>query len=90
MYRKERGEKEIGRAAEAQSRSVVKENLPEKAQIIKNSLKFSAKENIIEVIIMLHSLEEIGKEQNFEPPAAVSGAAIQGDTGGTAAFGESE
>lgn len=90
LYRKERGEKEIGRAAEAQSRSAVKENLPEKAQIIKNSLKFSAKENIIEVIIMLHSLEEIGKEQNFEPPAAVSGAAIQGDTGGTAAFGESE
>ncbi len=62
LYRKERSEEEIRQLAKLQVRRFQKENIAENAQIINNSLKFEAKENIIEVTVMLHALEEIGYE----------------------------
>lgn len=87
LYKRERGEDEVQKMAAIQSREAKKENIPEKAQILNNSLKFSTKENIIEITIMLHALEEIGKEQNFDYTVTDSG--IKQGTGGTTTFGES-
>lgn len=87
LYKRERSEKEINQLAKAESRQAAKENIPENAQILNNSLKFSPKENIIEVSIALHALEEIGKEQPFSYTPTDS--AIKEDTGGTTAFGQS-
>lgn len=87
LYKRERTKPEIEKLAKAQSREAAKENIPEKAQIINNSLKFSDKENIIEVTIMLHALEEIGKEESFD--YTPTGPGIEEGTGGSTAFGES-
>ncbi|WP_130863559.1 sporulation protein YqfD [Bacilliculturomica massiliensis] len=87
LFRRERTEDEIRKLAAAQSREAAKENIPENTQILNNSLKFTDKENIIEVTIMLHALEEIGKEQSFE--FNTTGSGIGQGTGGTTAFGES-
>ncbi|WP_324823827.1 sporulation protein YqfD [Sinanaerobacter sp. ZZT-01] len=62
LYRKKRTDEEIKEYANLQVRRFQKEKIPEKAQIINNSLKFEEKENIIEVTVMLHALEEIGCE----------------------------
>jgi similar to stage IV sporulation protein len=59
--------KDIEKRAKQQLREAIKENIPESAQILNNSLKFSEEENIIEVVIMVEALEEIGKKIIFTP-----------------------
>lgn len=68
--KRQRTEEEIKKTAFTQARQLQKENIPEKAQILNKSLKFEPKENIIEVIIMMQALEEIGEVQEFQysPP----------------------
>ena len=63
QIRAEREEEEITTLAEQQIRSKIKENLPKDAQIIKKDLSFSKKENIIELNVLVHSLESVGIDQ---------------------------
>lgn len=63
LYRQKRTDEEIKEMANLQIRRYQKEKIPENAQIINKSLKFEEKENIIEVTVMLHALEEIGSEK---------------------------
>lgn len=63
---------EIKKRAQQQARAAVKEIFPKDARLLKKDLSFSEKENIIEVNMLLHSLEAAGKDQPFlapkEPP----------------------
>ena len=63
QIRAEREEEEITTLAEQQIRSKIKENLPKDAQIIKKDLSFSKKENIIELNVLVYSLESVGIDQ---------------------------
>ncbi len=65
VSRKERSQADIKKQANRQVRSAIKEKLPENVQILNKSLKFSSRENIIGVAIILESLEEIGKEKEI-------------------------
>lgn len=74
LYRRDRSEKEIQALGETQAREIIRKEIPDSAQILKKSLKFSPEENIIEVSIMLEALEQIGKPQIFNGTA--TGSAI--------------
>ncbi|MBQ9961371.1 MAG: sporulation protein YqfD [Firmicutes bacterium] len=65
VNKREKTEAEIKEKAEQQLRIWVKENLPEKAEILSKNLNFSYKESIIEVGVTLEVREEIGKEQEI-------------------------
>jgi len=65
VTRQERTGAEIEKLANIQMRQAIKEKIPEKAQILNKSLKFSSGENIIGVAIMLETLEKIGKEKEI-------------------------
>lgn len=64
--KRERTKEEQETLGRIQARNFQKENIPESAEILNNSLKFTPKENIIEVTIMMQALEEIGGEQAFD------------------------
>lgn len=76
LYRRDRSEKEIQAQAQTQARDVIRKEIPDSAQILKKSLKFTPEENIIEVSIMLEALEQIGTPQVFN--GSVTGSAITG------------
>lgn len=61
----EKSEKQIKDKAYQQIRQWAKENLPQNAQIVKKDLKFSYKENIIEVGVTLEVRQQIGIEQEI-------------------------
>ncbi|MEL7657358.1 MAG: sporulation protein YqfD [Bacillota bacterium] len=65
VTRLERSQPEIRKEANRQVRYALKEIIPKNTQILNKSLKFSSGENIIEVAIMLETLEEIGKEKEI-------------------------
>jgi len=65
LLQRERSDTEINKRAEEQLRMYVRENLPKDAQILNKGLKFSTRENIIEVSIMFDALMEIGKKQEI-------------------------
>lgn len=64
-----RDEEAVTKRAKQQLREAIRENIPDSAQILNNSLKFSQEENIIRVIMMVEALEEIGRKQFFDPAA---------------------
>lgn len=64
--RVEKSQKQAKAKAEQQIRIWAKENLPENAEIVKKSLNFTQKENIIEVGMTLEVRQQIGKEQEIE------------------------
>ena len=61
----EKSEKQIRDKVNQQIRQWAKENLPENSQILKKDLKFSYKENIIEVGVTLEVRRQIGEEQEI-------------------------
>lgn len=63
----ERTEASIESLGNRQARDAIKENISELARISNKSLKFSAEENIIKVIIMVEAVEQIGAEKAFLP-----------------------
>lgn len=63
--RVEKTQKQAKAKAEQQIRTWAKENLPENAEIVKKSLNFIQKENIIEVGVTLEVRQQIGKEQEI-------------------------
>jgi len=65
LLERERSNEEIEKRAEEQLRIYNRENLPKDAQILNKSLKFSTRENIIEVSILFDALMEIGKKQEI-------------------------
>ena len=65
VTRAERLPEEVEARAEQQVRAMVKEILPKDGQLMKKDLSFLRKENIIEVNVLLHSLESIGRDQPF-------------------------
>ncbi|MBR0596345.1 sporulation protein YqfD [Sinanaerobacter chloroacetimidivorans] len=65
LSREKRSTEELSKDANRLARSLMKENIPEKAQILNKSLKFSPEENIIGVAVMLETLEEIGEEKEI-------------------------
>lgn len=64
--RVEKTQEQAKEKAEQQIRIWAKENLPENAEIVKKSLNFTQKENIIEVGVTLEVRQQIGKEQEIE------------------------
>lgn len=58
-------EKDIKYAAEREIRSWAKKNMPQKAQILNNSLNFRQEENIIRVYVVIEVLQYIGEEQEI-------------------------
>ncbi len=68
LVKKERDEKDIERLANQQARAAIRENIPEFIEIINKSLKFYPEENIIKIVIMVETLEEIGTAGAFEIP----------------------
>ncbi len=66
LDRVEKSPKQAKAKAEQQIRIWAKENLPENAEIVKKSLNFTQKENIIEVGVTLEVRQQIGKEQEIE------------------------
>ena len=58
-------EKAIKYAAEREIRSWAKKNMPQKAQILNNSLNFRQEENIIRVYVVIEVLQYIGEEQEI-------------------------
>ncbi|MBQ9931489.1 MAG: sporulation protein YqfD [Firmicutes bacterium] len=68
--RVEKSQEELLSLAEMQLRLWAKKNLPENGEILNKDLKFTPKDNIIEVTIMLEVLEDIGREQVFIPAKA--------------------
>ena len=65
VTQEERSQAEIRKEANRQVRYAMKEILPKNTQILNNSLKFSSGENIIDVAIIMETLEEIGKEKEI-------------------------
>lgn len=65
LNKREKSEKEVKEKVEQQIRQWIKENLPEKAEILNKSLNFSYKENIIEVGVTLEVRQQIGEEQEI-------------------------
>lgn len=60
-----KSDEEIKKQTEAIIRTIIKNNLPKKAQILNKSLNFVDKKNIIEVYAIIVSLQEIGMEQEI-------------------------
>ncbi|MEG1929905.1 MAG: sporulation protein YqfD [Anaerovorax sp.] len=58
----EKDKKNLEKEANRILRGIIKENVPEKGQIINKSLKFTRKVNIIEVESLIEVIEEIGVE----------------------------
>lgn len=56
---------ELKKAANAQARRYVKENLPENTQILNKSLNFSREKNIIAIGVTLETLQKIGIEEEI-------------------------
>ena len=65
LKKHKRSKEDIKKAAEAKLRAEIKENLPEDAQIINKSLKFSSEENIIVIYVQLEVRQKIGKEEEI-------------------------
>lgn len=65
LFRKERADEEIRSRVNALVRAQIKEIVPENIQILNKSLKFEPRENIIEISVMLETLEEIGIEKEI-------------------------
>ncbi len=65
LKKQKRSQKDIKKAAEARLRAEIKENLPEDAQILNKSLKFSSEENIIVIYAQLEVRQQIGKEEEI-------------------------
>ena len=63
--RVEKTQEQVKAKVEQQIRIWAKENLPENAEIVKKSLNFTQKENIIEVGVTLEVRRQIGKEQEI-------------------------
>lgn len=63
--RVEKTQEQAKTKVEQQIRIWAKENLPENAEIVKKSLNFTQKENIIEVGVTLEVRRQIGKEQEI-------------------------
>ena len=63
--RVEKTQEQAKAKVEQQIRIWAKENLPENAEIVKKSLNFIQKENIIEVGVTLEVRQQIGKEQEI-------------------------
>ena len=59
------GNRELKKAANAQARRYVKENLPENTQILNKSLNFSREKNIITIGVTLETLQKIGIEEEI-------------------------
>ena len=70
VFKAKRLQSEIEKRAEQQVRAAAKEILPKEAQLLKKDLSFSEKENIIEINMLLHSLEPTGTDQPFTAPQA--------------------
>ena len=64
--RVEKTQEQVKAKVEQQIRIWAKENLPENAEIVKKSLNFTQKENIIEIGVTLEVRQQIGKEQEIE------------------------
>jgi hypothetical protein len=62
---RERTKEEIEKEVNKLVRKEIKEKLPENAQILNKSLYFAQEKNIIEVAVMIESLQEIGIEQEI-------------------------
>nr|WP_245156606.1 sporulation protein YqfD [Clostridium aminobutyricum] len=62
---RERTKEEIEKEVNKLVRKEIKEKLPENAQILNKSLYFTKEKNIIEVSVMIESLQEIGIEQEI-------------------------
>lgn len=65
LSRKVKSQTELKKEANQIFRTVLKEKIPKKAQLLNKSLKFSSGENIIRVSMMLETLEEIGAEKEI-------------------------
>ncbi|HML36701.1 MAG TPA: sporulation protein YqfD [Bacillota bacterium] len=65
VTKQERSRDELTKDANRLARQAIKEKVPETAQILNKSLKFSPEENIIGVTIMLEALEKIGVEKEI-------------------------
>ena len=65
LKKQKRSKKDLKKSAEAKIRAEIKENLPEDAQIINKSLKFSPEENIIVIYVQLEVRQKIGKEEEI-------------------------
>lgn len=63
--RVEKTQEQAKAKVEQQIRIWAKENLPENAEIVKKSLNFTQKENIIEIGVTLEVRRQIGKEQEI-------------------------
>jgi len=64
---RERTEEELNTLSEARIRRLIKENIPERAEIKKKDLNFVQEENIIKVIAFVEAEEEIGIHKGFTP-----------------------
>lgn len=65
LQQRKRSKEEIEKEVNKLARQDIKEKLPENAQILNKSLYFGQEKNIIEVSVMLESLQEIGTEQEI-------------------------
>lgn len=65
LQSKKRSKEEIEKEVNKLVRQDIKENLPENAQILNKSLYFGEEKNIIEVAVMIESLQKIGREQEI-------------------------
>lgn len=67
LSREVRSEEDLTQVSNSLSRILMKEKMPEKAQILNKSLKFVPEENIIGVTVLLETLEEIGEPREIIP-----------------------
>ncbi|MDD3168708.1 MAG: sporulation protein YqfD [Eubacteriales bacterium] len=65
VTRQERDPSELKNEANRLVRRAIQEKVAENSQILNKSLKFSSGENIIGVVILLETLEKIGKEKEI-------------------------
>lgn len=65
LQSRKRSKEEIEKEVNKLARKEIKEKLPKNVQIINKSLYFGQEKNIIEVAVMIESLQEIGKEQEI-------------------------
>ncbi|WP_246213230.1 sporulation protein YqfD [Aminipila butyrica] len=65
LFSRERSREEMEKQVNKLIRQEIKEKLPKNTQILNKSLYFTNKKNIIEVAVMIESLQEIGMEQEI-------------------------
>lgn len=65
VSKKQKSKDELQKEANRLARNIIAEKVPQNAQILNKSLKFSPRENIIGVNIMLETLEEIGEKKEI-------------------------